>query len=532
MPCHVPQPPATILHVGGNTTHAFAAALRAAGFSVTQAATGGEVLRLAATHPDLVLLHLPLPDLAPAEVCRRLAADADTAPVVLCAGGAGGEEWADACLSAAARPEDGVALVKALLRARGFAKAMRDLTERKRAEDELRRLHADLEEKIRRKDEFLALLGHELRNPLAPIRTAVSLLELKGDDPAVVAEARQVIDRQATQMTRLVDELLDAGRIARGKVKLQCERLDLGMLVRSAAGDQRGNLEAAGLELAIETPADPVWVWGDGVRLTQVVGNLLDNALKSTAPGGRVAVRLAVRDAWAALSVEDTGIGIPAEVLPKLFEAFIQVDSAPERTRGGLGLGLSVVKGLMELHGGWVEAASGGLGQGSRFTAWLPLDTAPRTQASRQRQRPEVSQRVPPVADPSAERESHRSGSPLRRILIVEDNRDAAESLRMLLAAHGHEAAVAHTGPEGIEQARAFDPEVVICDLGLPGMSGFEVVRVLRAEPRTSGALLVCVSGYGQEEDLRKARAAGFDEALVKPVEPEVLLRLLARLRA
>jgi PAS domain S-box-containing protein len=778
---HVLQPPATILQVGsGEPAPALTAALRAAGFTVAPAATGSDALRLAATNPDLVLLQLPLPDLDPAAVCRRLNVHPNNGPLILCVGGENLEELADACLSASTRPEDLVALVRALLRARRAEAALRrlhaeleekvgkriaelaeansvlqatldsigdgvvatdaqgrvtflnpiaqaltgwtatqargrlleevfsifneqtrrpapnlarrvlsegvvvglanhtvliardgterpiddcaapirdergelrgvvlvfrdvtqerraaqalaesetrfrgifesanegiwmldeqarttlvnprmaemlgyrpeemvgrhkwdflfvedrpqfealferrraglsehtdvrfrhrdgrevwtlmaarpvfgergefrgaldlftDITERKRLDEELHRRAEELAEAGRRKDDFLALLGHELRNPLAPIRTAVSLLELKENDPAVVAEARDMIGRQAAQMTRLVDELLDAGRIARGKVQLRRERLDLGLLARSAAGDQRGNLEAAGLELAVQTPPGPVWVHGDAVRLTQVVGNLLDNALKSTAPGGRVTVRLAVADGWAALSVEDTGIGIPADALPKLFEAFSQVDAAPERTPGGLGLGLSVVKGLVELHGGRVEAASAGLGHGSRFTVRLPLDTA-----SRERERPEV----PPVGSSVAD----APGSPPCKVLIIEDNRDAAESLRMLLDAYGHEVAVAYTGPEGIALARHFGPEVVICDLGLPGMSGYEVARVLRAQPGTSAALLVCVSGYGQEQDRSNAQEAGFDEALVKPVDPEVLVRLLARSRA
>ncbi len=416
-------------------------------------------------------------------------------------------------------------------RFRGALDLFTDVTERKRLEEQLRQRAEELAEADRRKDDFLALLGHELRNPLAPIRTAVQLLALKGDDPAVVAQARDMIGRQAGQMTRLVDELLDAGRIARGKVQLRRERLDLAALVRAAVGDQRAGLEAAGLVVAVETPAGPVWVQGDAVRLTQVVGNLLDNAQKSTDPGGRVAVRLAAEESWALLSVEDTGIGIAAEALPGLFEAFSQVNAAPERSQGGLGLGLSVVKGLVELHGGRVEAASAGLGRGSRFTARLPLDTA-----SPERQRPEAPVAdapgsPAPVARPPVQQDTQWSGSP-RKVLVIEDNHDAAESLQMLLSAYGHEVSVAHAGPAGIEQARTFAPDAVICDLGLPGMNGYEVARALRAEPATAAALLVCVSGYGQEHDRRKAREAGFDEALVKPVDPELLVGLLARPRA
>ena len=360
------------------------------------------------------------------------------------------------------------------------------------------------------KDEFLALLGHELRNPLAPIRNAVRLLELQPDKPAVVAEARAIIGRQTAQMTHLVDELLDASRIVRRKVKLRREGLDLADLVRVAAQDHRAELEAAGLVLRIDVPNVPVRIQGDATRLNQVLGNLLHNAAKFTERGGRITVRLVEEAGLAALSVADTGLGIDPLAVPRLFGAFNQLDATLERGKGGLGLGLSVVRGLIELHGGFVEAASGGRGRGSVFTVRIPLD-----------QRPAPAPTAPaPVAAPDGGR---------RKILIVEDGRDAAESLRMLLSLQGFDVAVAYTGPEGVARARQFHPEAVICDLGLPGMSGFEVARALRSEQETASALLVCVSGYGQDEDKRQARVAGFDDTLVKPVDPEALVRLLAQ---
>jgi PAS domain S-box-containing protein len=443
-------------------------------------------------------------DIDTAEVCRRIKADPATAPPVLCLGGGDDPEGlADACLTAPARPDELVTLIKVLLRARraeaslrgrdaGAGRAARalaesealfrgifeaanegiwvlderaritlvnprmadmlgyeppemvgrqkwdflfeedqsrvmalferrragiseqadvrfrhrdgqevwtlmaarpvlggagefrgaldlftDITERKRLEEELHRRAERLAEADRRKDEFLVLLGHELRNPLAPIRTAVQLLEPNGDDRTVVARARDIIERQVRQLTRLVDDLLDAGRIARGKVQLRRERLDLAALVRAVAGDYAAELESGGLDLAVEVPAGPVWARGDAARLTQVLGNLLHNAKKATDPGGHVTVRLATAGGLAALSVEDSGIGMAAEALPKLFEAFSQVDAARERSQGGLGLGLALVKGLVEVHGGRVEAASPGLGRGARFTAWLPLDGGP-----------------------------------------------------------------------------------------------------------------------------------------------------------
>ncbi|MHB8736787.1 MAG: PAS domain S-box protein, partial [Terriglobales bacterium] len=261
----------------------------------------------------------------------------------------------------------------------GAVVSMHDITMRKRAEEERAALireqaaRAEAEAANRAKDEFLALLGHELRNPLGPIRNAVKLLTLKGNDSAVVEQARDIIGRQAEQMARLVDELLDASRIAQGKVQLKRETLDLAALIRTATGDNRAELESAGLKLAVEVPDAPVWVHGDAARLTQVVGNLLHNAQKFTDPGGRVTVRLAEEEGRAKLSIEDTGVGIAAEALPKLFEVFSQVDATLERSKGGLGLGLSVVKGLVELHGGQVRAASDGPGRGAAFTVWLPL---------------------------------------------------------------------------------------------------------------------------------------------------------------
>jgi CheY-like chemotaxis protein/two-component sensor histidine kinase len=373
-------------------------------------------------------------------------------------------------------------------------------------EDELRRRADELAEAGRRKDEFMAMLAHELRNPLAPIRNAAHVLRLRGEDAAAVGWAREVIDRQAAHMTRLVDELLDASRIARGKVALRREPLDLAGLARAAAEDHRGGLEAGGLALELDLPPAPVWVRGDPVRLAQVFGNLLANAAKFTDPGGRVVVRVARDGAEAVAAVRDSGIGFSPELEPRLFETFAQADSSLARSKGGLGLGLALVKGLVELHGGSVAAASDGPGRGAEFSFRLPVDREPRAAA-------------PP---------DDGAPAPLRRVLLVEDNADAAASLRMVLELAGHEVAVAATGHEGVEEARRLRPEVVLCDLGLPGMSGFEVARALRADPATAAALLVAVSGYGRDEDQTQAQEAGFDAALVKPVEPAELARLLA----
>jgi CheY-like chemotaxis protein len=284
-------------------------------------------------------------------------------------------------------------------------------------------------------------------------------------------------------------------------------------LTRSTAEDHRSELEGAGLMLRVETPAGPLWVNGDPTRLTQVIGNLLHNAQKFTDPGGRVALRLVEEDGWAALTVEDTGIGIAPKLLPRLFEAFRQADATPERSKGGLGLGLTVVKGLVELHGGRVRAHSEGIGRGALFTFLLPLLKS-------------EGPRGPVPSSSSADLSVRETGR--IKVLIVEDGLDTAESLRLLLSLHGFEVEVAHSGSEGVERAGKFAPGAVVCDLGLPGMSGFEVAKRLRANPVTAGALLICVSGYGQPEDRRKAREAGFDEFLLKPANTDTLVRLLA----
>ena len=379
------------------------------------------------------------------------------------------------------------------------------------------RLHAQLESRVaelaetdRRKDEFLALLGHELRNPLAPIRNAVQLLTLRPGDPVIVTQARDMIGRQAAHMTRLVDELLDASRIARGMVTLKQVRLDLAALVGGVAADHRASLEAVGLRLTLEIQAAPLWVDGDATRLAQVLGNLLHNASKFTDAGGRVTVRLSEEAGQARLSVEDTGIGIDPSALPRLFDEFAQVDATIERSKGGLGLGLAVVRGLAELHGGTATVASAGLGTGSIFTVRLPLH---------RQTAPDEASPAPGVAPASV--------PTLRKVLVVEDGADAAESLRLLLGLHGFEVEVARDGLGGLAAARRRAFHAVVCDLGLPGMSGFEVARALRAEPATADLLLVCLSGYGQEEDRRKAIEAGFDAHFAKADDLEPLLRLL-----
>ncbi len=388
-----------------------------------------------------------------------------------------------------------------------------DVTERRQLEEELRRHAEQLAEADRRKDAFLATLGHELRNPLAAILSATQLLRHAGSSQAEAERARDVVDRQVKHLGRLIDDLLDVARIARGRLRLRLERLDLAQLVRVTVADYGRTLEAARLTLDLDVPAESVWVKGDSTRLAQVVGNLLGNAAKFTDSRGQVAVRLTVARAShrAVVTVRDTGIGIETGLLPSVFEPFTQAERGLDRSGGGLGLGLALVRGIVRLHGGEVSAASDGPGQGATFTFWIPLAAAgePTLHTA--------------VVGP-------RSGRLGRRVLLIEDNQDTAAMWRALLEGSGHEVAVAHSGPAGVASAQQFRPEVVLSDLGLPGMDGYAVARALRQDPDTATAHLIAVTGYGGEEDRRRARDAGFDHFFTKPVDPDDLLGVLAAL--
>jgi PAS domain S-box-containing protein len=376
--------------------------------------------------------------------------------------------------------------------------------QRKRAEEAL-------QDANRQKDDFLAMLAHELRNPLSPIRSAVHVLRRLGPKEPRIERAHGMIDRQVAHMTRLVDDLLDVSRIARGKISLHRDEVDLAQLVRLAGEDHRAMLETAGLTLTLTVPDQPIWVRGDPTRLAQTVGNVLHNASKFTNPGGHVSMELAADGSAAVLGVLDTGIGMEPKVLARIFEPFSQADHSLERTRGGLGLGLALVKGWVELHGGTVRAASEGLGKGSAFTIRLPLESEPRPL------------RTTPTSAAGGRRPC--------RVLVIEDNLDVAESMKVLLEIEGHHVAVAHTGPAGIETARQFHPEVVLCDIGLPGgLDGFGVAKLMRKDTALCSAYLIALTGYGQQEDRRRASDAGFDMHLIKPVDPAVLDRVLAKL--
>lgn len=374
-----------------------------------------------------------------------------------------------------------------------------------------------LREADRRKDDFLAMLAHELRNPLAPVRNAVEILRLADTVDSSVAHARDVISRQVSHMSRLVDDLLDVARIARNKIQLRQEPCDLAAIVRQTAEDYQPTLTAGNVSLTVDVPDEPLIVMGDAIRLAQVFGNLLHNSGKFTPAGGRVGISVVPDQATstATVTVKDTGIGMEPAVLSRLFEPFTQADQSLDREKGGLGLGLAVVRGLVELHQGTVAVDSAGPGKGSTFTVCLPIC----------RDGIAVAECSPAAASPASSLPS--------RILVIEDYKDAAETLKMLLELLGYVVEVAYDGPSGLKAARTFRPDVIISDLGLPGaMNGYEVARAMRQEAGLSNTYLIALSGYGQQEDRLKSRDAGFNDHLVKPVELDSLQKAMSLVSA
>jgi PAS domain S-box-containing protein len=382
----------------------------------------------------------------------------------------------------------------------GASKVARDITERKRAEHEQR-------EADRRKDEFLATLSHELRNPLAPIRNSLSLLESAGRLDPMVDRVRGILERQVGHMIRLVDDLLEVSRITRGKIELRCERLELAEAIRTALETSEPLIQRAGVAISLELPAEPLYVEADSVRLTQIISNLLNNAAIYSDHAGQVRLKAAREGTQAVVSVRDHGVGIPAEMLERVFDLFTQVPSVNPGAQSGVGVGLALVRGLVQLHGGVVSAASEGLGKGSTFTFRLPLVQPP----ARARRRI-VAERV--------------NGMSLR-ILVVDDNRDAAESMGLVLARAGADVEVAHDGTSALERIDRFHPAVVLLDIGMPGLDGYEVARRIRAQPATRDVMLVALTGWGQAEDRRRSFEAGFDHHLTKPAGIDELRALL-----
>ena len=384
----------------------------------------------------------------------------------------------------------------------GAVAIVRDITEVKRTEEALR-------EAGKRKDEFLAVLSHELRNPLAPIRNSLYVLGRAEPGSERARHAMAVIERQVEHMAHLVADLLDVSRITMGKVELQCERIDLGDVIARTLEDHASVLSARGIDLRAELTPEAVWVYGDAVRLGQALGNLLHNASKFTNEGGSVTVSLEQDSEGALVRVRDTGLGIAPEVLGRVFEPFTQADRTLDRAAGGLGLGLALVKGLVELHGGSGGASSEGIGKGAEFTF-----------------------RLPTVQTPSVRPRAERAPVPSRprRVLVIEDNVDTAETLKEVLEMEHHDVEIAFSGPDGIAKARAFGPDIVLCDIGLPGMDGYEVARAFRADGQLHDIALVALTGYALAEDQRRATDAGFDRHIAKPPDLDALERVLAEL--
>ncbi|WP_020655461.1 ATP-binding protein [Massilia niastensis] len=391
-----------------------------------------------------------------------------------------------------------------LLSARKTAEAA--LEARRAADIQLQALNAQLSMADRRKDEFLATLSHELRNPLAPMRSALDVLKLTSEN-GLDGRLLLAVDRQLRHLTRLVDDLMEISRITQGRMQLRRAPVELGAVVRGAAQDMAATMEAAHHTLRLSLTQAPVVVDGDATRLSQVVLNLLANAAKYTPDGGLVELKLAREAGQAAITVRDSGIGIPPEALGTVFDMFSQLEPALERSRGGLGIGLALVRSIVELHGGGIRADSAGPGQGSTFTVLLPLAL----DDARVDEAPADQRRLAPA-----------------RILVVDDNADAADMLAMALELFGCEARVAHTAAAALETAASFGPEVALLDIGLPDMTGYDLARRLRGTPGGQGMTLIAATGWGQDRDRQQAFEAGFDHHLTKPIDVERLRELLA----
>jgi len=391
----------------------------------------------------------------------------------------------------------------------GASKIARDITERKRIENDLQRLAADLSNADRRKNEFLATLAHELRNPLAPMSNMLEVINRAGTDGEIIKRAHETLERQLGQMVRLVDDLLDLNRITHDRLELRRSQVELSTVIQQAVEVARPLIDAAGHKLIVDLPKEPIYLNADRARLAQVFGNLLNNSSKYTRPRETITLSAKRTNGEVVVTVKDTGAGIPEDKLASIFDMFMQVDGTAERSQGGLGIGLTLVKRLAEMHGGSIEARSAGEGQGSEFIVRLPVISNPAT----------VSQPGPAIEpEPSTQ----------RQILIVDDNRDSADSLAMLLEITGNKTYMAHDGEEAVESIGKYRPEVVLLDIGLPKLDGHEVCRRVRQEPWGKDIVMIALTGWGQEDDRRKSEEAGFNGHLVKPVDYDKLLDLLS----
>ena len=491
--------------------------LKLAGFDVIEAATGEEALMQArGRNPDIIVLDVKLPDMSGFEVCRLIKSATETQSICVLQTSAtfvtvekkieGLDSGADAYLTHPFEPAELIATVHALLRIRA-------------AERELRRRADALVEADKRKDEFLAMLAHELRNPLAAITTAMPLLRKYCNEAERFDGIAGVVERQSRHLARLIDDLLDVSRFSRGKIDLRRSTIDLRHPLADAVAASRAVFAARAQGLEVHVPDEPQWTIADAARLQQVFSNLLDNASKYSERGTHVTVEMS-RDLVEArpigrIVVRDEGIGIEPSVMPHVFELFVQADHSLERTRGGMGIGLTLVKRLIELHGGEVIARSEGLGKGSEFELRLPLSDAP----------------SPSPIDPRARIERVGAAAPEpRSILLVEDNADAREMLQAVLEVAGHKVEVARDGLTGVERALAGAHDLAIVDIGLPGLNGYEVAQRIRASLNGSGRplYLIALTGYGGNDQRDRAIGAGFDVHLVKPINPDALLRLIS----
>ncbi|MEM5345776.1 response regulator [Paraburkholderia azotifigens] len=507
-----------------------------AGFEVIEAATGQGALDQVRTHsPAIVLLDVKLPDISGIEVCSMLKRDPQTRSTLILQTSAAAVQsfdkvraldgGADSYLTEPIEPAELVANVRALLRLHRAEEALRD---------------AD-----RRKDQFLATLAHELRNPLAPIRNAVELMDPRyhaAED--AVRDARMIARRQVEHLSRLVDDLLDVSRITHGKIALQIECVQVDAAVATAVEANQPFITKKQHTLHVNVPDKACMIYGDPIRVAQVISNLLSNAAKYTPEGGVLELDVSAADGSVTIRMRDNGIGIPSNELADVFNLFMQSEDSLARSEGGLGIGLSLAKTLTELHGGTIEAFSAGLGMGSEFVVTLPMvvqqaaiepepatlgasaNAAPRAQSA------DTGAAGQPAGDSaagsSAGSSAESSAGTRRRVMVVDDSVDGAESMSILLEMLGHEVRVMYDGTAAIATASQFKPEVVLLDIGLPGIDGYQVARALRAEPATAGALLIALTGYGQESDRQRTRDAGFDHHLVKPASLDDIERVIA----